>query len=52
MRKNDEARRGGNLGRAPERVCSAADTRKTSLNRNGGQRAESRAKSKAGGSHD
>src|SRR3954462_205878 len=31
MRNNTETRRGGNLGRAPERVCSAADTRKISF---------------------
>src|SRR5215207_9628317 len=33
MRKNNETRRGGNLGRAPESVCSAADTRKANLDK-------------------
>ena len=28
MRKKNETRRGGHLGRVPEHVCSAADTRK------------------------
>src|SRR3712207_2355865 len=37
MRENNETRRGGNLGRAPERVCSAADTRKISLGQSKGQ---------------
>ena len=37
MRKNNETRRGGNLGRAPERVCSAADPRKISFDQGKGQ---------------
>jgi hypothetical protein len=37
MRKNNETRRGGNLGRVPERVCSAADTRKISFGQSQGQ---------------
>src|SRR4051794_4125527 len=32
MRDDDEARRGGNLERAPDDVCSAADTRNDNLN--------------------
>lgn len=37
MHKGNETRRGCNLGRAPECVCSAADIRKVSLNPNSGQ---------------
>jgi hypothetical protein len=37
MRKNDETRRGGNLGRAPKCVCSPADTRKISSDQSKGQ---------------
>ena len=37
MRKYNETRRGGNLGRAPESVCSAADTRKNSYKQSKGQ---------------
>ena len=37
MRRKNETRRGGNLGRAPECVCSAADTRKISLDQSKGQ---------------
>jgi hypothetical protein len=37
MRTNNETRRGCNLGRAPECVCSAADTRNTNVITTGGQ---------------